>query len=123
MSKTASLKVNGWTITGSNTEQFGRIILKKLDELFSSGQRITSQLVRKATNTHGPVAIDTKKKCIGLWAIDGFNCISSDSAFQAVEEAVTNPVHLNQQYLQQSTGHGAPIVVDHDNLRVKFERF
>lgn len=56
------------------------------------------------------------------WTVHGVNMIPSDSTYKIVQDAI-NENHLTQEYLQKYTGHRAPIIIDHENHTIDFQRF
>ena len=66
--------------------------------------------------------IKVKTTTNGTWAISGINLISSDSIYLNIKKAIEED-RLDQSYLQDLTGHRAPIVIDRKEKTIMFYSF
>ena len=56
---------------------------------------------------------------VGSWKVSGINMVPSDSIYQAIVSAI-NAGKTEQNYLQDVTGHRAPILVDKKAQTIQF---
>lgn len=65
---------------------------------------------------------EVKTRTKGTWKVHGVCLIPSDSIYSTLVESIESG-KLSQPYLQQVTGHKAPIVVNVLDREITFHRF